>query len=71
MKFENVSILLESLKDIIKDVLYCWVDENGMICSQKGTFRLNCVDCLDRTNVIQTAIARTVMDTQVSNLFLI
>jgi len=36
-----------------------------MICEQRGVFRVNCVDCLDRTNVVQTAIARIVMETQV------
>ena len=36
-----------------------------MICEQNGVFRINCVDCLDRTNVVQTAIARIVMETQV------
>ena len=37
-----------------------------MICEQRGVFRVNCVDCLDRTNVVQTAIARIVMETQVN-----
>lgn len=41
------------------------VDKKGMICEQNGVFRINCVDCLDRTNVVQTAIARIVMETQV------
>ena len=36
-----------------------------MICAQRGVFRVNCVDCLDRTNVVQTAIARIVLETQV------
>jgi len=47
------------------DCLYCRVDRKGMICEQRGVFRVNCVDCLDRTNVVQTAIARIVMETQV------
>ncbi|KAJ8317170.1 hypothetical protein KUTeg_005074 [Tegillarca granosa] len=41
-----------------KDVTYILVDRKGMICDQNGVFRINCVDCLDRTNVVQTAIAR-------------
>ena len=65
MKFENVSILTDGIKDIIKDMRYCWVDTKGLICSQRGVFRVNCVDCLDRTNVVQTAVARIVMETQV------
>jgi hypothetical protein len=68
MKFENVSILIESIKDIIKDMRYCWLDNEGMICEQRGVFRVNCIDCLDRTNIVMTAIARQVMDTQVINI---
>lgn len=29
---------------------------------QKGAFRTNCLDCLDRTNLIQTIISRLVLD---------
>lgn len=71
MKFENVSILTDCIKDIIKDMRYCWVDSKGIICDQKGAFRINCVDCLDRTNVVQTAIARVVMETQCRKLGLL
>jgi len=28
---------------------------------QKGTVRTNCMDCLDRTNVVQSVIARNVL----------
>ncbi|XP_077870090.1 phosphatidylinositide phosphatase SAC2-like [Saccoglossus kowalevskii] len=68
MKFENVSVLTESIKEIIKDMRYCWVDRKGIICDQRNVFRVNCMDCLDRTNVVQTAIARVVLDTQLRKL---
>ncbi|XP_060079238.1 phosphatidylinositide phosphatase SAC2-like [Ylistrum balloti] len=68
MKFENVSILTDGINDILKKMRYCWVDKKGMICEQRGVFRENCVDCLDRTNVVQTAIARIVMETQCRKL---
>ncbi|XP_070539882.1 phosphatidylinositide phosphatase SAC2-like isoform X2 [Ptychodera flava] len=68
MKFENVSVLTESIKDIIKEMRYCWVDRKGIICEQEGVFRVNCMDCLDRTNVVETAIARVVLDTQFRKL---
>ena len=29
--------------------------------SQKGVFRTNCMDCLDRTNVVQSVFARYVL----------
>ena len=41
-------------------------DDKGLICDQRSVFRVNCMDCLDRTNVVQAAIARQVMETQVA-----
>lgn len=57
-------------------VLCVRVDQAGVICQQEGIFRVNCMDCLDRTNVVQAAIARVVMEQQVhscvtTKLFLI
>ncbi|XP_067118667.1 phosphatidylinositide phosphatase SAC2 isoform X3 [Centruroides vittatus] len=71
MKFENITILTESIKDIIREMRYCWFDSQGLICEQKGVFRVNCVDCLDRTNIAQTALAKTIMDTQFIKLGLL
>lgn len=41
------------------------MDQAGVICKQEGVFRVNCMDCLDRTNVVQAAVARVVMEQQV------
>lgn len=68
MRFENVSILIDRVYDFIKEIRYCWVDDDGMICEQRGVFRINCIDCLDRTNIVMTAIAKAVMDIQVHEL---
>jgi hypothetical protein len=58
MHFENVSVLINALADVIKDMNYCWRDKQGHICSQNGVFRVNCIDCLDRTNVVQVGTSR-------------
>ncbi|XP_072393620.1 phosphatidylinositide phosphatase SAC2 isoform X1 [Diabrotica undecimpunctata] len=71
MHFENVSILINAVSDILKDMNYCWRDSQGHICSQNGVFRVNCIDCLDRTNVVQTAIGKAVMEIQFCKLGLI
>ncbi|KRT82343.1 hypothetical protein AMK59_4188, partial [Oryctes borbonicus] len=71
MHFENVSLLINSIADIIKDMNYCWRDRQGHICSQVGAFRTNCIDCLDRTNVVQTALGKAVMEIQFCKLGLI
>ncbi|XP_062599038.1 phosphatidylinositide phosphatase SAC2-like [Saccostrea cucullata] len=68
MKFENVSILTDGVTDMLKLMRYCWLNKDSAICEQRGVFRVNCVDCLDRTNVSQTAIARIVMETQLRKL---
>lgn len=36
--------------------------------SQKGVFRTNCMDCLDRTNVVQSVIARNILHRQLNVL---
>ncbi|XP_042239894.1 phosphatidylinositide phosphatase SAC2-like, partial [Homarus americanus] len=71
MRYENVSVLIESIEDIIGKMLYCWVDKEGIICHQNGVFRINCIDCLDRTNVVQTAVAKSVLEGQFVKLGMI
>ncbi|XP_029675642.1 phosphatidylinositide phosphatase SAC2 isoform X1 [Formica exsecta] len=71
MHFENVSILVNALTTVLADMGYCWCDKQGTICMQKGIFRVNCIDCLDRTNVVQTALGKAVMEMQFSKLGLI
>nr|XP_023396669.1 phosphatidylinositide phosphatase SAC2-like [Loxodonta africana] len=68
MKFENVHTLTDAIYDIILDMKWCWVDQAGVICKQEGIFRVNCMDCLDRTNVVQAAIARVVLEQQLKKL---
>ncbi|KAB5581639.1 hypothetical protein PHYPO_G00178080 [Pangasianodon hypophthalmus] len=68
MKFENVQTLTDAISDIITDMRWGWVDQAGVICTQEGIFRVNCMDCLDRTNVVQAAIARVVMEKQLKKL---
>ncbi|KAK7901700.1 hypothetical protein WMY93_018469 [Mugilogobius chulae] len=68
MRFENVQILTDAISDIITDMKWAWVDQAGVICKQEGIFRVNCMDCLDRTNVVQAAFARVVMEQQLKKL---
>lgn len=34
----------------------------------RGVFRHNCIDCLDRTNVVESALARHVLATQLTQV---
>ncbi|KAI6219537.1 Phosphatidylinositide phosphatase SAC2 [Aphelenchoides fujianensis] len=50
----------------------CWIDKSGeMVREQRGIVRTNCVDCLDRTNVVQSAISQLVCAAQARKLGLI
>lgn len=38
------------------------------IQTQNGVFRTNCMDCLDRTNVVQSVIARNILLSQLHSV---
>ena len=62
MKFENVAKLIDLLDSRIED--FGWtVEQNDTITRrQVGILRTNCMDCLDRTNVVQSACAQRVLE---------
>jgi hypothetical protein len=64
MKFENVVKLMDLLDSKIEH--FGWtVDLNSTIVrKQAGVLRTNCMDCLDRTNVVQSACAQRVLESQ-------
>ncbi|XP_048694810.1 phosphatidylinositol-3-phosphatase SAC1 isoform X2 [Caretta caretta] len=50
-------------------VSYFLVDSDGKVVTQQdGIFRSNCMDCLDRTNVIQSLLARRSLQAQLQRL---
>ncbi|KAI5783604.1 SacI homology domain-containing protein [Geopyxis carbonaria] len=68
MRFENVSRLFTSLTDVLDDFSYTEDAANGHIHRQLGVLRTNCMDCLDRTNVVQSGAARRALETQLTSL---
>ncbi|KIM48704.1 hypothetical protein M413DRAFT_21047 [Hebeloma cylindrosporum] len=64
MKYENIASLIESMERTFEAQGYFWVSDNVSFSQQKGVFRVNCIDCLDRTNVVQSAFARYVLNKQ-------
>ena len=68
MKFENVTALIEALATELHDCGFHWRDTSGPIKNQKGIFRVNCMDCLDRTNVVQTSMGKAVLESQLVKL---
>lgn len=68
MKFERVSELIDILGQKLED-LDSTVENGGEIVStQKGVFRTNCMDCLDRTNICQSSFAKYMLDQQMEKL---
>lgn len=64
MRFENVSLLMDTLGEIL-DRFATSVEVNGHLQSrQKGVLRTNCMDCLDRTNVVQSACGSCALEKQ-------
>ncbi|KAI4891931.1 hypothetical protein NFI96_021902 [Prochilodus magdalenae] len=48
---------------------YFLVDADGTVqVHQEGTFRSNCMDCLDRTNVVQSLLARRSLQSQLQRM---
>ncbi|KAI9314461.1 SacI homology domain-containing protein [Dichotomocladium elegans] len=65
MRFENISKLTTSLRSDLDRLAYFWqAGKNTIYCKQNGVFRTNCMDCLDRTNVVQSAFGREVLNLQ-------
>ena len=38
--------------------------DNSPVSTQKGVFRTNCIDCLDRTNVVQSLLSKRSLQQQ-------
>ena len=81
MKFENVSKLITLIGKAEWDHIGYFqatvvtASINGqrrqqwsVLKQQKGVFRSNCIDCLDRTNVVQAALAQHVLYSQLTSL---
>ena len=68
MKFENVEILVNALGDTLKAHGENVIDSGKVIEKQTGVIRTNCMDCLDRTNVVQSAFAQYVLQQDLQDL---
>ncbi|KAG8685683.1 hypothetical protein FRC08_012971, partial [Ceratobasidium sp. 394] len=71
MKYENISKLVAQLERTFEAQGYFWVLDGQPVARQRGVFRTNCIDCLDRTNVVQSAFARYVMNNQLQAIAIV
>ncbi|KAF3397739.1 Phosphatidylinositide phosphatase SAC2 [Penicillium rolfsii] len=64
MKFENVSRLVERVKETLEEFGYTSVKDGSILRKQAGILRTNCMDCLDRTGVAQCAFGQWALEKQ-------
>ncbi|GFR66006.1 phosphatidylinositide phosphatase SAC1 [Elysia marginata] len=64
MRWDRLSILLDRLEPDRNRFGYFLQQRNQVSKTQSGVFRTNCVDCLDRTNVVQSLLARVTLQEQ-------
>lgn len=59
MHWERLSNLIQRLdQELIDFGTFHMADGKNVVSRQSGIFRTNCIDCLDRTNVVQSLLAR-------------
>lgn len=64
MRWDRLSILLDRLSQYQEQFSYFLQSREGSVLArQSGVFRTNCIDCLDRTNVVQSMLARINLQT--------
>ncbi|KAL6519560.1 Fimbrin, actin-bundling protein [Orobanche hederae] len=67
--FERLSELYDQIEDFLIKSRYLLLNEKGeKVEGQIGVVRTNCIDCLDRTNVTQSMIARKMLVFQLRRL---
>lgn len=72
MKWHRAQLLLDKLGDGLREQQYFHSVEgeatNNVRSYQKSIVRTNCMDCLDRTNVVQSMLARWTLNRQMIDL---
>jgi hypothetical protein len=58
MRWDRLSILMDDIRSDVEKNGFCFVENGRIQRKQEGIFRTNCIDNLDRTNVVQGLIAK-------------
>jgi hypothetical protein len=70
MRWDRISLLLDRLTDLgytSDNYFHYDLQARKVVSTQNKVVRTNCMDCLDRTNVVQSTIARWVLQNQFTN----
>ncbi|KAM3726739.1 Synaptojanin [Dirofilaria immitis] len=65
---KNCMKLMNKLKPKILKCMFYRQRNGNVLCNQNGVIRVNCLDCLDRTNAVQTLIGFQVLAIQLEGL---
>ncbi|KAI8971677.1 SacI homology domain-containing protein, partial [Mycotypha africana] len=73
MRWNRVQLLIDQLESDLRKQAFCLYDATYSAGSklrkvQTSVVRTNCMDCLDRTNVVQSTIARWVLNKQLREI---
>ena len=68
MKFENVQLLVDKLGPTIQKQGETTFEFGKLTNKQHGVIRTNCMDCLDRTNVVQSAFAQYILQRDLQDM---
>lgn len=62
MRWDRLSILVNRVAHEQDNLKYFLLgSDRKLLMLQRGVFRTNCVDCLDRTNVVQSLLGRRML----------
>ena len=73
MRFDRISVLIDRLTPALDSIGWYHSQSTGVnggvgevkvLAKQNGVIRTNCMDCLDRTNVTQSALGRFMLNRQ-------
>ncbi|VVC32076.1 SAC domain [Cinara cedri] len=69
MRWDRLSILVNRVAHEQDNLKYFLLGSDGkLLILQKGVFRTNCIDCLDRTNVVQSLLGRRILTVMLQKL---
>ncbi|KAF9535466.1 inositol/phosphatidylinositol phosphatase [Crepidotus variabilis] len=73
MRWDRISVLIDRMKEDLEKYKYFQLDSTAETpkCVQSGIVRTNCMDNLDRTNVVQATLAKYTLNLQLQDLGII
>ncbi|RWS02429.1 phosphatidylinositide phosphatase SAC1-A-like protein, partial [Dinothrombium tinctorium] len=72
MRWDRLSILMNRISQEQSEFGYFITSRDGIVlASQEGVFRTNCIDSLDRTNVVQSLIAKRSLEDQLKRFLIL